>query len=70
MPSNETWGSLTTEELAEARAHAKSCVTCGMLATVDPIAHESRYGHAPVIRDSGGERHVWDTSSMNWQEMF
>ena len=62
---NDTYGELTGEELASAHEGAKKCLRCGMLATVDPILHESRYGHAPVIKDGTGEL-VWSSDGFSW----
>lgn len=62
---NDTYGELTNEELAAARDGAKPCVQCGMLATVDPILHESRYGHAPVVKDGTGEL-IWSSDGLSW----
>lgn len=62
---SETWGQLSREELAEMRANAKACLICGMLATVDPILHESRYGHAPVITGTTG-RKAWSARTLSW----
>jgi hypothetical protein len=65
MPQNDTYGEITHAELADLRRFAQRCVTCGMLATVDPVFHASRYGHAPVIKRDGitftwdGGRHGW-----------
>jgi hypothetical protein len=56
---NDTYGEITRAELAEMRANAKPCTYCGMLATVDPAFHASRYGHAPTISD-GGRELTWD----------
>lgn len=62
---NDTYGDLTREELAAAREQAKPCLTCGLLATVDPILHEQRYGHAPVIADGTG-RLRWSADALSW----
>jgi hypothetical protein len=53
MPYNDTWGEISSEELAEMRRTAETCRIDGMLATVDPVFHESRYKHAPVIVRDG-----------------
>ena len=58
---NDTYGEIGRDELAEMRANAKPCTTCGMLATVDPAFHEARYAHAPTIRE-GGRELTWDGS--------
>lgn len=50
---NDTYGDISRDELTALRAVAKTCSRCGMLATVDPVQHESRYGHAPEYRASG-----------------
>lgn len=60
---NDTYGEITPAKLAELRALAQSCLSCGMLATVDPVFHASRYGHAPVIAGPGGTRLQWDGAS-------
>jgi hypothetical protein len=62
---NDTYGEMSRDELAAMRASAKSCLTCGMLADIDPIAHESRYGHAPVVADGTG-RLVWSSDRFSW----
>lgn len=50
---NDTYGEITEDELAAMRDQAERCTTCGMLATVDPVFHQNRYGHAPTIRRDG-----------------
>lgn len=62
---NDTYGEITRAELADLRAHALKCTTCGMLATVDPAFHASRYGHAPVV-ERGGVTFTWSTSRHEW----
>lgn len=62
---NETWGIVTADEHAAMRLHARTCTRCGMLATVDPIAHESRYGHAPEFWFAQ-QLHRWDGSQMRF----
>jgi hypothetical protein len=56
---NDTYGELTRAELAELRAGAHPCLRCGMAADVDPVLHESRYGHRPKYRDESGRVFVW-----------
>jgi hypothetical protein len=63
---NDTYGEISREELADLRSHAQRCMICGLLATVDPAFHASRYGHAPRVNHGGGiifcwsrERHAW-----------
>lgn len=58
MARNDTYGEITSQELADLRAHAQKCTTCGLLATVDPAFHARRYGHAPVI-SRGGLTFTW-----------
>jgi hypothetical protein len=62
---NSTWGDIGPAELQALRAEAKPCLRCGMLATVDPITHASRYGHAPVIADGAG-RLAWSMDALSW----
>jgi hypothetical protein len=62
---NETWGIVTADEHAAMRLNARTCTRCGMLATVDPIAHESRYGHAPEFWFDR-RLHRWDGSQMRF----
>jgi hypothetical protein len=59
---NDTYGEITDQELAEMRADAATCTICGMLATVDPVLHTSRYGHTPAIRE-GGRELTWSVKS-------
>lgn len=63
---NDTYGDLTAAELADLRAAAHPCLTCGMLADVDPELHLSRYGHRPKYRDDSGRVLVWFAS--RWAE--
>lgn len=63
---NDTFGEITREELAELRATAKKCTTCGMLATVDPVLHTNRYGHAAQFRDEDGQVWAWDSNTARW----
>lgn len=65
MAQNDTYGEITREELADLRRVAQRCTHCGMLATVDPAFHTSRYGHAPVIR-RGGVTFTWSASQHRW----
>jgi hypothetical protein len=62
---NDTYGEITEAELQAMRARAKNCITCGMLATVDPVFHQARYGHQPTVI-YGGTTYVWATSRMRW----
>jgi hypothetical protein len=64
---NDTHGDLTRAELAELRADAHPCLRCGMLADVDPVLHEARYGHAPKYRDESGRVFVW---AGQWAELL
>jgi hypothetical protein len=59
MVRNDTHGDVTRAELAELRAGAHPCLRCGMLADVDPVLHEERYGHRPKYRDESGRVFVW-----------
>ncbi len=63
---NDTFGELTGAEHAALRENARPCSDCGMLATVDPVLHESRYGHAPAYREAGVERR-WNGVSWDVQ---
>ncbi len=63
---NDTYGEITREELADLRRVAQKCATCGMLATVDPALHTSRYGHAPVVRRFGGQVFTWSPAQHRW----
>ena len=65
MIANDTYGEITAEELADLRAHAKRCQTCGMLATVDPAFHATCYGHAPQFTDARGHW-MWDQAAHRW----
>ena len=56
---NDTHGDLARAELDELRAGAHPCLRCGMLADVDPVLHEDRYGHRPKYRDESGRVFVW-----------
>jgi hypothetical protein len=62
---NETWGIVTRDEHEAMRLNARPCSRCGMLATVDPIAHESRYGHAPEFWFDR-RLHRWDVSQLRF----
>lgn len=62
---NETYGDISREELAQLREGAATCLHCGMLATVDPVAHEGRYGHRPEIADGTGKL-VWSGDQLSW----
>lgn len=62
---NSTWGQIGPEELQALRAEAKPCLTCGMLATVDPISHAQRYDHPPVIADGSGKL-TWSMDALSW----
>jgi hypothetical protein len=69
---NDTYGDITREELADLRLHARPCSTCGMLATVDPVFHASRYGHAPTVRpDRSGARTSfdWSLERLGWVQL-
>ena len=70
MHENDTYGEITSRELADLRSHALRCDTCGMLATVDPAFHASRYGHQPRVHhpDSSGRgaRFQWDSNRHEW----
>lgn len=65
MPQNDTWGPISELQLAELRKTAQSCATCGMLATIDPVLHQSRYRHVPEYRDAKG-LHRWNKATMSW----
>ena len=65
MTANDTYGEITREELADLRAHAQRCVTCGMLATVDPAFHTARYGH-PAKVTRGGVTFTWTPARHEW----
>ena len=71
MPFNDTWGDISPEELAKMRANAEPCVTCGMLATVNPVLHENRYGHAPAIARDGRrlQWHAGGPRGPGWAEV-
>lgn len=62
---NDTYGEIDRNELAEMRANAKRCLKCGMLATVDPEFHSSRYQHAPVVADGSGQL-IWSSDRFSW----
>jgi hypothetical protein len=66
MIPNDTYGKITRAELDAMRASAGRCTTCGMLATVDPVFHATRYGHAPVIAGPDGARLEWD--GLRWSK--
>lgn len=67
MPFNETYGEISDLEHANLRNYARPCRRCGMLATVDPVQHETRYGHAPAYTDvQTGSTYVWNVSMIRW----
>lgn len=70
MPiTNDTYGEISRSELADLRSHARPCATCGMLATVDPAFHTSRYGHAPKVRRdrTGAQTSLdWSPKQHDW----
>jgi len=66
MITNDTYGDITREELADLRLHAQRCMVCGMLATVDPAFHAARYRHAPRINHGGGIIFQWNTRRHEW----
>lgn len=59
MIRNDTYGEITSEELNALREVARPCLRCGMLATVDPAFHATRYGHRPTYRDEQGTWEFW-----------
>jgi hypothetical protein len=63
---NDTYGEITQAELADLRLHAQRCLTCGMLATVDPAFHAARYAHTPRVRHSKGIIFRWDSKRHEW----
>jgi hypothetical protein len=65
MIRNDTYGDITREELDDLRLHAQRCDHCGMLATVDPAFHASRYGHAPRTHH-GPTSFRWDVRRHEW----
>ena len=65
MIQNDTYGELTRAELADLRLHARKCDHCGMLATVDPAFHYTRYGHKPTMRDDRGTW-IWNPRAHKW----
>jgi hypothetical protein len=65
MTTNDTYGEITREELADLRRVAQRCQHCGMLATVDPAFHAARYGHAPII-SRGGRTFTWSVKRHTW----
>lgn len=67
--NNETYGEISREELADLRLHAQRCDICGMLATVDPVLHASRYGHEPRVHHGAkvhGAAFRWDSGRHEW----
>jgi len=66
MIRNDTYGDITRQELADLRRHAQRCMTCGMLATVDPAFHASRYAHAPRVNHGGGIIFQWNVKRHEW----
>jgi hypothetical protein len=62
---NDTYGELTEDEHQDLRAHALSCIECGMLATVDPVFHQARYQHKPRVV-YGGATYTWDGRYTRW----
>ena len=65
MIQNDTYGEITRAELADLRLHAERCGRCGMLATVDPAFHTTRYGHEPQFRRSG-RTWSWSQRRREW----
>lgn len=65
MYRNDTYGEITRAELADLRLHAQRCDHCGMLATVDPAFHTSRYGHAPRVHH-GDTVFTWSPGRHAW----
>jgi hypothetical protein len=65
MIRNDTYGEITRGELADLRLHARKCAHCGLLATVDPVFHATRYGHAPTMRDERGTW-IWNSKDHQW----
>ena len=61
----DTYGEITRETLNNLRANAHSCIRCGMLADVDPMFHQNRYGHIPAYR-ADGITWEWDDTSYTW----
>jgi hypothetical protein len=59
MVPNATYGEITQAELETRRANAHRCLACGMLADVDPVLHQARYGHRPKYRDDEGIVFAW-----------
>lgn len=59
---NDTLGEITAEEHQALRDNARNCARCGMLATVDPVLHASRYAHAPEYW-SGQQLYRWGGSA-------
>ena len=62
---NDTYGEITEAEHQANRARAQECMTCGMLATVDPVFHQNRYQHVPTVA-YGGTIYVWRQQAMRW----
>jgi hypothetical protein len=62
---NDTYGELSREELADLRRVALRCQYCGMLATVDPAFHATRYAHAPIV-SRGGVTFTWSPQQHSW----
>ena len=68
MPHNDTYGEISELELADLRTFAVTCRRCGMVATIDPVFHENRYGHAPAYYDvQTGSVYVWDGAAARWE---
>jgi hypothetical protein len=63
---NDTYGEISHQELADLRLHAQKCLTCGVLATVDPAFHAARYAHEPRVDHGGGIIFRWDSNRHNW----
>lgn len=59
MKQNYTLGEITDEEHQALREGARPCLRCGMLASVDPVLHQSRYKHTPFYRDADGIIWTW-----------
>lgn len=62
---NDTYGEMTRDKLNAMRAAAEKCSTCGMLATVDPEFHQSRYRHVPTVRREGVTL-TWDSRTLTF----
>lgn len=62
---NYTYGEITEAEHQALRDAAHPCLTCGMLANVDPVLHATRYAHRPRYRDAEGTWEFWPRT-MAW----